>query len=80
MKFISEELSPNVHISLMSQYYPTNKAHQEILLDRRLRQSEYERSLELMEKYGLKNGWIQELESYNYYRPEFNRNRLNPFK
>jgi putative pyruvate formate lyase activating enzyme len=78
-KFISEELNPNVHISLMSQYYPANKAHQDILLDRRLRHSEYERALELMDKYGLKNGWIQEMESYNYYRPKFNKNRKNPF-
>jgi putative pyruvate formate lyase activating enzyme len=77
--FISRELSPNIHISLMSQYYPANKADHEILLDRRLRQSEYEKVLELMDKYGLKNGWIQELESYNYYRPEFKKNRDNPF-
>jgi hypothetical protein len=32
-KFIAEELSPNVHISLMSQYYPTNKAYKDILIE-----------------------------------------------
>jgi len=78
-KFIAEELSTDVNISLMSQYYPTNKAYKEILLDRTLRASEYERALELMEKYGLHNGWIQEMESHENYRPNFISNRNNPF-
>lgn len=79
-KFITEELSPNVHISLMSQYYPANKASKEILLDRPIRNSEYEKALELLDKYGLHNGWIQELESANNYKPHFNDDRTNPFK
>lgn len=79
-QFIAEELSPNVHISLMSQYYPTNKAHKEILLSRTIRFSEYERTLELMDKYGLHNGWIQEMDSYEHYRPNFWESRDNPFK
>ena len=78
-QFIAEELSPNVHISLMSQYYPTNKAHKEILLSRTIRESEYERTLELMDKYGLHNGWIQEMDSYEHYRPKFWESRENPF-
>jgi len=79
-KFIAEELSPNVHISLMSQYYPTNKAYKDILIDRALRNSEYNKALQLLEKYGLHNGWIQEMESANNYKPQFNQDRLNPFK
>lgn len=79
-RFIAEELSPKVHISLMSQYYPTNKAYKEILLDRKLRQSEYEKAIEFMDKYGLENGWIQEMESNDYYRPHFKENRINPFR
>lgn len=78
-QFIAEELSPNVHISLMSQYYPTNKAYKEILLSRPLRASEYEKALELMSKYGLQNGWIQEMESFKNYRPNFFEDRNNPF-
>ncbi len=78
-KFIAEELSPNVHISLMSQYFPSNKAHTDILIDRRLRQSEYQKAIELMEKYSLHNGWIQQVESSDNYRPYFNQNRENPF-
>ncbi|AFN73860.1 Radical SAM domain protein [Melioribacter roseus P3M-2] len=78
-KFISEELDNEVHISLMSQYYPAHKAIKEPLLSRTLRPIEYYKAIELMEKYGLKNGWIQELESYNYYRPDFEYDRKNPF-
>ena len=79
-KFIAEELSPNIHISLMSQYYPTNKAYKEILLDRNLRSTEYENVVKLLDKYGLHNGWTQEMESSNNYRPNFYEDRLNPFR
>lgn len=79
-KFIAEELSPNIHISLMSQYYPTNKSYKDILIDRTIRSSEYVRALELLDKYGLHNGWIQEMESTGNYRPHFNEDRINPFK
>lgn len=78
-KFIAEELSPNIHISLMSQYYPTNKAYKDILIDRPLRNSEYEKAIQLLEKYGLRNGWIQEMGSTESYRPNFNEDRINPF-
>jgi len=79
-KFIAEELSPKVHISLMSQYYPANKAYKDILIDRALRNSEYDKARQLLDKYGLNNGWIQELESSKSYRPNFNEDRANPFK
>jgi putative pyruvate formate lyase activating enzyme len=79
-KFIAEELSPKVHISLMSQYYPTNKAYKDILIDRALRNSEYDKALQLLDKFGLHNGWIQEMESAHNYKPHFNEDRLNPFK
>ena len=78
-KFIAEELSPDVHISLMSQYYPTNKSYKDILINRALRESEYEKALRLLNKYGLRNGWTQEMESAETYRPDFNKDRVNPF-
>lgn len=78
-KFIADELNPDVYISLMSQYYPAHRSAEEILLDRRLRESEYNRTLSLLKKYGLTKGWIQEMESFDHYRPDFIRNRKNPF-
>ena len=78
-KFISEELSDKVTISLMSQYYPSHLACNEMLLSRLISSREYQKTIELLEKYNLNNGWIQELESNRYYRPHFDKNRRDPF-
>lgn len=58
--FIARGISPQTHISLMSQYFPAFEAHRYPPLDRRLRLEEYEAAVELLKKYGLTNGWIQE--------------------
>ncbi len=60
MGFIANELSKETYISLMSQYLPYYKAKQFKELSRRITCEEYEKAKEIMEKYGLSNGWIQE--------------------
>jgi len=77
-KFISR-LDSKIHISVMAQYYPTNRAEKNILLNRAIRHSEFDRVTELLDKYGLENGWIQEMESHDFYRPNFQENREDPF-
>lgn len=77
-KFISE-LDPKIHISLMAQYYPTNVANRYILMSRPVSNAEYARAIELLDKFGLENGWIQELESSESYHPHFEGNRIDPF-
>jgi putative pyruvate formate lyase activating enzyme len=77
-KFIAG-LDPKIHISLMAQYYPTNRAERNILLNRAVRYSEFERVTHLLDKYGLENGWVQEMESHNFYRPNFEEDREDPF-
>jgi putative pyruvate formate lyase activating enzyme len=77
-RFISQ-LDPKIHISLMAQYYPTNRAEKNILLNRSVRHSEFDRVTELLHKYGLENGWIQEMESQDFYRPNFQEDREDPF-
>ena len=62
MKFLAEEISKDVHISLMSQYFPAFKAHEFNELSRRITDDEYETAYQAMVKYGLENGWVQELE------------------
>lgn len=79
-RFIAQSLSTDLHISLMSQYYPAFKANNNILLSRKIRVGEYEKALSLLERYGLKNGWIQELESPDLYRPYFADSRTDPFR
>ena len=78
-KFISKELDPKIHISVMAQYFPTNRAAKNILLNRKITQTEYLRILELLDKYELENGWMQDLESSECYRPFFEDDRLDPF-
>lgn len=80
LKFVAKELSPNINISLMSQYFPSNKAYTDDLFSRPLHKTEYDKAVDLLDKYGLYNGWIQEMESSRTYRPNFNEDRTNPFK
>ena len=63
----------------MAQYYPANVANRYRLISRPVSNAEYARAMELLDKFGLENGWIQELESNEFYRPYFEKNRVDPF-
>ncbi len=60
MRFIKEEVSPDTYISLMSQYMPYYKASGFKEISRRLTGREYSAAKNIMHKYGLHNGWVQE--------------------
>ena len=62
MKFLAEEISKDVYISLMSQYFPAYKANEFQELSRRVTTGEYEEAYQAMQKYGLENGWVQDHE------------------
>jgi putative pyruvate formate lyase activating enzyme len=79
LKWIAEELGNDVALSVMSQYYPTNKAESIMLLSRHIRESEYDKVLDLLDEFGFENGWMQKFESQDYYKPDFT-NRIQPFK
>ena len=64
----------------MAQYYPTNKAENYPLISRHISYSEYVRAIELLDKFGLENGWVQENESKENYRPFFEETREDPFR
>jgi putative pyruvate formate lyase activating enzyme len=60
MMFLSREISHNVRVSLMDQYFPAfNSIHHEIL-GRRINEQEYNRAIESFYSSGLEKGWIQE--------------------
>ncbi len=61
LEFLRKEISKDVFISLMSQYFPAYKAIDNKLLNRPLNKKEYDSVLESLEKNGLSNGWIQPL-------------------
>jgi putative pyruvate formate lyase activating enzyme len=71
--FLRDELSPKVALSVMAQYFPANQATVERnpLLSRRIMASEYGNALDLLSELGLEEGWVQEFESADYYRPDF---------
>jgi putative pyruvate formate lyase activating enzyme len=75
---IAEELSPGVHLSLMSQYHPTDNVKHHPVLNRSLYREEYESVIATMEKLGFRNGWVQDMDSNINYRPDFSKD--NPFE
>ncbi len=77
LRWIRDELGKDTTLSVMSQYFPTHKATTP-LLDRKVREREYEKVLELLDRLGMEHGWAQEYEASEYYRPEF-ENRDRPF-
>jgi putative pyruvate formate lyase activating enzyme len=59
-RIIAQEISPETSISLMSQYFPAFEADKTPPLDRSITLEEYEHAVQLLKKYGLENGWVQE--------------------
>ncbi|MBI4708583.1 MAG: radical SAM protein, partial [Candidatus Omnitrophica bacterium] len=60
MKFIAEEVSTETYISLMSQYTPYYKAGKMNKISQRITLKEYEEAKEIMNSFGLYNGWTQD--------------------
>lgn len=73
LRFIKEEIGKETFISVMSQYFPTNRAGDFPLLSRPIGQREYEKVLELLDELSLENGWVQEYSSKDYYCPDFEK-------
>ncbi len=63
-RFIAEEIGRDVYISLMSQYFPTYRAIEDEMVGRKVEYEEYQFVIELLYKYGLENGYIQEIYFY----------------
>jgi putative pyruvate formate lyase activating enzyme len=83
LRWIRDELSPRTAISLMAQYYATNKAATDpryILLSRRISEGEWFEAVSLLEDLGIEEGFMQEYESAShYYRPDFT-DQERPFR
>lgn len=72
LRTIAKELSNELHISLMSQYYPTYRVNHHEFLGRTLKSREYDRVVDELEYLSFENGWVQETSSHESYRPDFN--------
>ena len=73
LKWINENLPKDIYVSVMAQYFPTYKAKNDSLINRKLNKKEYKEVLNYLYSLDLKNGYIQELGSHEEeYVPNFN--------
>jgi putative pyruvate formate lyase activating enzyme len=83
LEWLRDELSPRVAVSLMAQYYATNRAATDeryVLLSRRISEGEWLRAVSLLGELGMEEGWMQEYDgAAHYYRPNFDDSET-PFK
>lgn len=61
-RFLADEISSEVYVSLMSQYFPAHRAVDHPVLGRRVSRKEFDKAVEMFYNLGLKNGYIQEME------------------
>nr|AGH24772.1 quenching protein QQ-11 [uncultured bacterium] len=59
--FIAKELSLDVPVNLMSQYFPAHDAVDDPLLGRRITKAEFANAEEALHRHGLTEGWIQHM-------------------
>jgi putative pyruvate formate lyase activating enzyme len=62
MKFLAGEISGDVYVSLMAQYFPAYRSREFPELNRKINEQEYDEAYDIKMEYGLKNGWVQEFE------------------
>jgi len=78
LTWLAEEVSPEVTVSIMSQYFPAHRAQRVPLLSRAILPSEYSEVVNLLDSLGLENGWLQEMGASEDYLPDF-RHENDPF-
>lgn len=61
LKWIHENLTNDVYVSIMAQYFPTYKAKEDEKLNRKLTKEEWNEILEYIDTIEIENGYIQEL-------------------
>lgn len=61
LKWIKDNMPQDIYVSVMAQYFPTYKAKEDLLINRKLTQKEYKEVEEYLYSLNLENGYIQEL-------------------
>lgn len=73
LKWINENMPKDIYVSVMAQYFPTYKAKNDSLINRKLNKKEYKEVFNYLYSLDLQNGYIQELGSHEEeYVPDFN--------
>jgi len=76
LRFLAD-LSPDIFVSIMSQYSPQHKASKYPEINRTLTKDEYDEITEYALDLGLENAFVQEIESQTACLPDFEQ--ANPF-
>jgi putative pyruvate formate lyase activating enzyme len=71
LETIAGELSPRVHVALMSQYYPCHRAGEYEMLNAHVDPGEYMTVVKKMSELGISRGFVQGMDSPGHYRPDF---------
>lgn len=72
LKWIEVNMPNDIYVSVMAQYFPTYKAKEDNLINRKLNKKEYNEVLNYLYSLDLENGYIQELgEHEEEYVPNF---------
>ena len=72
LKWIKENMLEDTYVSVMAQYFPTYKAKEDDLINRKLTKKEYKEIEEYLYTLDLRNGYMQELgEHEEEYVPDF---------
>lgn len=61
-EFIATEVSKEVPVNLMSQYFPAYKAVDDPVLGRRITKAEFKETEDALHRWGLTEGWIQHMD------------------
>ncbi len=73
LKWLAEEVSTEITISLMSQYHPTHHASLFPEINRHISQAEYDGVMRALDESGLENGWVQGMDAPQNYLPDFDK-------
>jgi putative pyruvate formate lyase activating enzyme len=71
LEWLSDAIDPLTRVSLMAQYYPAHRAAEFPPLDRPLSVEEYHQAVTELERFGLFNGFTQEVAATPEWTPDF---------
>ncbi|NCB37793.1 MAG: radical SAM protein [Erysipelotrichia bacterium] len=60
LRWLKSEFGTEIHLSVMSQYFPAYKAHQHTIMNRQITADEYMSVLETIDELGFSNVWAQD--------------------
>ena len=73
LKWLARNITSEVTLSVMSQYYPCHQGVEIKELSRTITYEEYAAVVNYMEKLGMENGWLQKMDAPSNYLPDFTR-------